>query len=85
MVFLKLKQHYQHLLMNKISPKLSARYYGPFEILEKIGVVAYCLKLPPSSRIHPVVHVSLLKEVVGYYKIVDKLPTWVEDENVEVM
>ena len=28
--------------------KLSQRYIGPYEILERVGVVAYRLALPPS-------------------------------------
>lgn len=34
--------------------KLSATYYGTFEVLAKVGAVAYKLKLPPSSTIHRV-------------------------------
>ncbi|XP_070036310.1 uncharacterized protein [Nicotiana tomentosiformis] len=41
--------------------KLSPRYIGPFEILKKIGDVAYELALPPSLwGVHPLFHVSML-------------------------
>jgi hypothetical protein len=45
--------------------KLSPRYVGPFEILEKIGVVAYRLALPPNlSGIHNLFHISMLRKYV---------------------
>ena len=43
------------------SGKLSPRFIGPFEILERIGEVAYRLALPPLlSGVHDVFHVSML-------------------------
>ena len=43
--------------------KLSSRFIGPFEILEKIGIVAYRLALPPSmSGVHEVFNVSMLRK-----------------------
>ena len=42
--------------------KLSSRFIGPFEILEKVGTIAYWLALPPSmSGVHEVFHVSMLR------------------------
>ena len=43
--------------------KLSPRFIGPFEILEKVGTEAYRLALPPRmSGVHEVFHVSMLRK-----------------------
>ena len=43
--------------------KLTPRYIGLFEILERVGTVAYRLALPPSlSSVHEVFHVSMLRK-----------------------
>ena len=45
------------------SGKLSPRFIGPFEILERIGEAAYRLALPPQlSGVHDVFHVSMLRK-----------------------
>ena len=42
--------------------KLSPRFIGPFEIVERVGIVAYRLALPPSmSGVHEAFHVSMLR------------------------
>ncbi|GKF83268.1 hypothetical protein Tco_0244924, partial [Tanacetum coccineum] len=43
--------------------KLNPRYVRPFKVLEKVGEVAYKLKLPEElSRVHNTFHVSNLKK-----------------------
>ena len=43
--------------------KISPRFIGPFEILERVGTVAYRLSLPPSMpSVHEVFHVSMLRK-----------------------
>ncbi|XP_050916629.1 uncharacterized protein LOC127131759 [Lathyrus oleraceus] len=47
------------------SRKLSLRYVGPYQIIERIGEVAYGLALPPSqSEMHDVFHVSQLRKFI---------------------
>ena len=43
--------------------KLSPRYIRPFEVLERVGIVAYRLALPPIlSSVHDLFHVSMLRK-----------------------
>jgi hypothetical protein len=47
------------------SSKLRPNFFGPYQVTECIGEVAYRLHLPPMARIHDVLHVTLLKKFVG--------------------
>ena len=45
--------------------KLCPRYIGPFEILERIGELAYRLELPSElSQLHDVFHICMLRKYV---------------------
>ena len=46
--------------------KLSPRFIGPYEILERVGAVAYRLALPPNlSGIHPIFHIFMLRKYMS--------------------
>ncbi|GJS34972.1 putative reverse transcriptase domain-containing protein [Tanacetum coccineum] len=73
--------------------KLAPRYVGPFEILERIGPVAYRLRLPQElSSVHDTFHVSNLKKCLADANLrvpleeikVDKTLCFVE-EPIEIM
>jgi hypothetical protein len=63
-VFLRVPQNSKSLSMGKCA-KLAPRYCGPFIVLKRIGSSAYCLDLPAGVDVHPVFHVSRLKELLG--------------------
>ena len=45
------------------SRKLTPKFLGPYQIIKKIGPVAYLMALPPSlSNLHPVFHVFQLRQ-----------------------
>ena len=54
--------------------KLSPRFVGPFEILERVGHVAYKVALPLSMlKVHNISHVSTLRKYVFYHSHVVEL------------
>jgi hypothetical protein len=74
-VFLKLQPYVQSSLMRRANHKLSFRFFGPYKILQRLGLVAYRLELPPSSSIHMVFHVSQLKLSLGDQQVSSALPS----------
>jgi hypothetical protein len=67
--------------------KLAPRYIGPYKIIERIGMVAYRILLPPHlDRIHNVFHVSMLRKAdLDPTRILPQIPMEVrEDLTMEI-
>ncbi|GJR03994.1 hypothetical protein Tco_0526978, partial [Tanacetum coccineum] len=63
--------------------KLAPRYVGPFEIIERVGPVAYRLKLPQElSCVHDTFHVSNLKKCLAEPDVQVPLDEIEVDENL---
>jgi hypothetical protein len=60
-------QPYKQMSLKQLNKdnKSTPMYYGPYKVLQKIGSMAYKLELLATSRVHPILHVSCLKNVIG--------------------
>jgi hypothetical protein len=59
-ILLKLQPYAQSYVVNRLFPKLAFQYFGPYEVVEKVGHTTYKLRLPDNSMIHHVFNVSQL-------------------------
>lgn len=81
-VYLKLQPFVRQSVVTRANRKLAFRFYGPFQILARVGEVAYKLALPATSLIHPVIHVSQLKKALAPSESVQSsLPVFQIDYN----
>jgi hypothetical protein len=62
-VYLRVRPRKSYLKMGACA-RLAPQYCGPFEVLDRVGPVAYQLALPPIVKEYNVSHVSLLKKYV---------------------
>ena len=62
---------------------LSPRYIGPYEVLQRVGNVAYEMKVPNDlASVHPVFYVSMLKKCLGDPAFILPVEGLVVDENL---
>ncbi|KAL3534920.1 hypothetical protein ACH5RR_003381 [Cinchona calisaya] len=80
-VVLKLQPYKQQSVAVRKSLKLTSKYFGPYQVIKKVGSIAYKLQPLESSRIHPMFHISFLKRQVGSDRVVSStLPVWGEED-----
>lgn len=75
-VWLKVVPYKQLTLQPRNNVKLSPKYSGPFQVINKIGTSAYKLQLPMSAKVHDVFHVSQLKLFRGTLPVTAIIPSW---------
>jgi hypothetical protein len=81
-VYVKFQPYVQTSVAPRANQKLAYRFFGPYQIVDKIGNVAYKLQLPATSTIHPVFHVSQLKGAVPVTQAARPLPATLDDLQV---
>lgn len=76
----------RNIKTDRPSAKMADKWYGPYEILEKVGASAYRLKLPKTwKKVHPVFNVMMLKPAhepafVSQVKPPPPAPILIDDE-----
>nr|GEZ63242.1 retrotransposable element Tf2 [Tanacetum cinerariifolium] len=78
-VYLKLQTYRQVTVRQGLYHKISSKFYGPFQVIERIGIVAYKLQLPMTVKIHPFFLVTQLKKCRSKEVTMDTFPTYNDD------
>nr|GEV57690.1 hypothetical protein [Tanacetum cinerariifolium] len=68
-VYLKLQPYRQITVRKGKQHKLSSNFCRHFQLIKRIGQVAYKLKLPQSAKVHPVFYVSQLKKSLTHNSV----------------
>jgi hypothetical protein len=63
-VWLRLNQHAMLFVHDGAPSKLVHRFFGSYQVLERVGLLAYKLQLPQKTHIHNMFHVTFLKKFV---------------------
>lgn len=71
-VFLKLQPYWQGIVVMRRNQKLAAKYYGPYQVIKRVGNAAYQLNLSTGAKVHKVFHVSQSKKRIGTGKVVNR-------------
>lgn len=80
-VFLKIQSYCFRSIVCCPNKKLWPHFYGSYEILERVGMVVYRLKLPLTAKIHPYFHVSQLKNRIDPNVSSQPLSDFLNEEN----
>jgi hypothetical protein len=65
LVFLRLHPYQKSSIKESGAENLKPCFYGPYQVVHRIGEVAYEMELPKGRKIHNVFHVSCLKKALG--------------------
>lgn len=86
MVYIKIQPYRQYAFGLRGSLKLRSKFYGPYQVLQRIGTRSYKLHLPEGVRMHPVFHVSQLKQHIGLNAVpLPHVPLVTEDGHIKTV